>query len=374
MPRTERLADGAYEVRISVVDPTTGKRHQPRVRARSRRELDNAVAETRARIRRGDVQEPDTTPLGVWLDAWLSTYRPPSANSVQTRRSAVRRIQRDAVSHIPLGRLRRVHVQELVDRLAAELAPESVRSIVVALRLALDRAERLGVISPGASPADDLVLPRLRRRPMAVWSEDEAARFIAAARDGADAALWLLAIMLGVRIGELLALRWADVDLNAGRLTAARTFSRDADNRRVVADLPKSGAGNRTLRLPAPVIESLRTQRRRSLERRFALGPLWEPDDAVFDDGTGAHWRSDTRQQRTFRLLCETAGLPPIRIHDLRHTAATHMIRGGIPIPAVARILGHSNPAVTLRIYSWVIEAMEDEAVGVIEAMYERRA
>lgn len=370
MPRVIRLPDGTYEVRISVVDPSTGKRHQPRIRARSRRELERAVAEARVAIRRGEVSEPDTTPLGVWLDTWLATYRA-SPSSRATRQGAVRRIQRDEVARITLGRLRRAHVQALVDRLAATYAPRTVQATMTTLGMALDRAVRLDVIA--TSPADRLDIPRVTRRPMAVWSDAEARRFLDATQDEPEAALWMLAVMLGLRIGELVALRWPDINIEAGRLSVHRTLTHDERGRCYIGETTKTAASQRTIALPLPVTAALSRHRRRSLERRLALGDLYEPDDAVFDDGAGAHWVTDARFRRLLPLLCERAGVPIIRLHDLRHTAASHMLRAGVPITTVAQILGHASAAVTLGIYGHVVRAMQDEAADRIGRMYEAR-
>lgn len=371
MPKIDRLPDGTYQARISVVDPTTGKRHQPRVRARSQRALQDAIAEERARIRRGEHHEPDTTPLGDWLDTWYATYRA-SPSSRAARLGAVRRIQRDEIARVPLGRLRRVHVQTFVDRLATTLAPRTVRDTATTLGMALDRAVRLDIIP--TSPAEHLDLPRVPRRAMAVWSDEEVRRVLDAAGETEDAAFWVLAVMLGLRIGELIGLRWSDIDLAAGRLTVARTMTHDEQRRQYIGETTKTPASRRTITLPLPCQAALVTHRRRSAEARLALGDLWEPEDAVFHSGTGGHWKSDRRYRRLLRALCAAADVPVIRVHDLRHTSATHMLRAGIPIPTVAHILGHASASITLSTYAHVLQAMEAEAATVIGTMYERRA
>lgn len=373
MPAVKRLPDGTYEVRISVVDPTTGKRHQPRVRARSRRELDNAVAETRSRILRGDVQEPDTTPLGDYLDQWFSTYRPPKSATRANRRGALLRVQRDEIARIPLGRLRRAHVQGFVDRLALTHAPRTVRETIAVLGMALDRAATILEIIP-QSPATKLALPSQQRQPMTVWDREEVRAVLRAVAGTDDEAFWQLALALGVRIGELVALRWSDVELDRGRITIARTMTRDERDRLYIGDTAKSPASHRAITLPLPCQAALAAQRRRSLERRLALGGLWDPADAVFDNGTGAHWRSARRFRNLFLSVVAATGVTPIRPHDMRHTAATHMIWAGVPIPTVSRILGHANPAITLRIYAHVIETMEEQAADIIGGMYQERA
>jgi len=92
----------------------------------------------------------------------------------------------------------------------------------------------------------------------------------------------------------------------------------------------------------------------------------------VFGDGTGRNYRTTSALWREFRRISASVpGLPAIRPHDLRHTAATHMIRAGVPIPTVSRILGHANPSITMRVYAWVLDSMEQQAVETIGSLYD---
>jgi integrase len=371
MPRVDRLPDGTYEVRISVVDPTTGKRHQPRIRARSRRELDNAIAEARAGILRGDVRATDATPLREWLETWHATYRPPSDASRFARRRSIDRVMRDPIADIRLGRLKPAHIQAYIDDLSRELSPASIRPIVATLGMALDRAVTVERLIP-VSPLAGVTIPAAPRRAMAVWSSDYAAAFLHAAEGGRFGPAWLLALMLGIRQGELAALRWPDIDLPRRRITIRRTVTRDEDGHWQVGDVAKSGAGQRSLVLPAPCHVALTTWSAATDSERERLGDLWDAEeDAVFGDGTGRNYRATLAFWREFRRIVGTVpGLPAIRPHDLRHTAATHMIRAGVPIPTVSRILGHASPAITMSVYAWVLDSMEEHAAETIGSLY----
>jgi integrase len=370
VPRVDRLPDGTYEVRISVVDPTTGKRHQPRIRARSKRALDDAIAETRARILRGDVSATDTTPLGEWLQTWHATYRPPSEASRFARRHSIERVMRHPVADIRLGRLKPAHLQAYIDDLSRELAPASIRPIVATLGMALDRAvnvERLISVSPLVG----VTVPSAPRRSMAVWTQDEAAAFLRAAEGGRFGPAWLLALMLGIRQGEIAALRWPDIDLPRRRVVIRRTVTRDEAGHWQVGRAAKSGAGQRSLVLPPPCHVALAGWAAVAALDRARLGDLWDDEDAVFGDGTGRNYRATPVFWREFRRIVATVpGLPLIRPHDLRHTAATHMIRAGVPIPTVSRILGHASPTITMSVYAWVLDSMEEQAAETIGSLY----
>lgn len=366
MPKIERR-NGQYTTRVSLTDAATGKRTQRRLTARTKGALDVLIAEARSEFNRGNYVEPNDTPLSVWMEHWLSTYQR-GGSSILNRDVAIRsHIASDPIGSIPLGRLRLVHLQQYVDRKAQILAPSYVNSLVSILGMALRRAKRLKLIREVL--VDELDVPASRRATWTVLSREDANRLIRETAGTEWGAFWTLAVMVGARRGELLALRWEDVDLRSGRITIGRTIRRDAAGAWFMGELTKSG-GKRSFQLPARCVAALTEHRRRQLERRLSAS-VWVDSGAVFDTGNGEHWRQPSVIGHRWRQERERLGLPAMRPHDLRHTSATHMIRSGVPIPTVAHILGHSNPATTMRVYSHVIAEMEHEAAARIDAMYD---
>ena len=171
--------------------------------------------------------------------------------------------------------------------------------------------------------------------------------------------LWRLALATGLRRGELCGLRWKDVDLAAGTLSVAST--------RVVADAvvtgePKTKAGARMVSLDRETVLALSIWRRGQAEERLAAGAGWSDTGLVFVDVLGVPPHPETIT-RWWREAVARAGLPAIRLHDARHTAATVMLRAGVPVKVVSQRLGHADVAVTMRVYQHVT-AQDDRAAA----------
>lgn len=372
MPKITRLPDGTYETRISVIDPRTGKRHQPRVRARSKRELEREIAEARVTIQRGELMATDQTLFRDWCAEWLKTYHPPASSSVRNRRICLKRIQDHEIADIRLGRLTTHDIQLFMNDLQSEkLSANYIRQIREVLSMVLDYTVDVAKVIP-ASPMRGVTATGIPPATMHVWDKPEVQKFLVACEKRRFTAAWTLAVVLALRIGEIVALRWPEVNLKTGRITICRTISRDENGHRYIKDGVKSPTGRRTLILPPQCLSALIAHKADSDMRRKALGDLWSDDDAVFDDNTGAYLTSDAPLRREYERICASVkDLPRIRPHDLRHTAATAMLRAGIPIQTVSQILGHANAHITLKVYAWVLDAMAEEAAVTIGTMYE---
>jgi integrase len=203
-----------------------------------------------------------------------------------------------------------------------------------------------------------------------VLDEAQARRIVADERGEPLQVLWVLAVTLGLRRGELLALEWRDVDLNGSTLRVERTLTIDEQGRKQTKDGTKTESSRRTIRLPQVCIAALRKHRARQNERRLWAGDLWQDNGLVFDAGLGQPVPLATMYQ-DFRRLKQEHELPSeMRPHDLRHTAATLALHAGVPIPAVSNMLGHANAAITLGTYSHVVKEMEDRAADLIDRLF----
>lgn len=172
-----------------------------------------------------------------------------------------------------------------------------------------------------------------------------------------------------MRLGELLALRWEDVDLERGTLAARRTATRAADGRFTVGE-PKGGR-SRQVALAPEAIAALRRHRARQAERRLRLGALWQDPGLVFDRGDGSGLTHQAVGERMRRRVARL-GLPPIRFHDLRHSAATLLLEMGVHPKIVSELLGHAGISITMDRYSHVTEAMHREAAGQLGELLHR--
>ncbi len=170
-----------------------------------------------------------------------------------------------------------------------------------------------------------------------------------------------------MRQGELLALRWRHVDLEARTVQVRATLQR-ADDGFTFAE-PKTAHSRRQVALTKTAIVALRRHRGLQLEERLRLGTAWEDNDLVFANEVGRPIEATNLIRRSFHPLLERAGLPRIRFHDLRHTAATLMLGRSVHPKVVAEMLGHSQIAVTLDLYSHVTPTMQREATAALDAV-----
>ncbi len=169
-----------------------------------------------------------------------------------------------------------------------------------------------------------------------------------------------------MRSGELLGLQWQDVDLDAARIQVRRTLYRL--NRGWWVGEPKTSAGRRAIALTASAVDALRAHRLRQAEALLAVAVRIGPESLVFADRFGGPLNGFHLTERHFKPLLRRAGLPVIRFHDLRHTAATLLLAQGINPKVVAEMLGHASVKVTLDVYSHVLPTMQEEAARRLDA------
>lgn len=209
--------------------------------------------------------------------------------------------------------------------------------------------------------------PRPTRHEMAVFSPEQARAFLAAAADNRLEALYVLAITTGMRQGELLGLRWRDVDLGDGYLQVKATMQRTKGKGIGLAH-PKMAGSRRRIALTGMAVAALKHHRTEQKEERLKTGSTWEDQDLVFCNGHGRPIEQSNLTRRSFKPLLRKVSLPEIRFHDLRHTAATIYLRKRVPPKVVSEMLGHSQVGITLNIYSHVLPDMQREATEAMES------
>lgn len=349
-------------------DPVTGRRRQRRISAPTKREVQALVAAKLTEAERGQVTDGGKMTLRDLCEAWLL------ASESSLKPSTFRRYTDTVRLHIlpvlgakQIGKLTKADVERLYDdRRKAGLSPTTVFHISGTLHRALDHAERSEWI--GRNVSELVKRPRRATPEMQTWSvEQVAAVFQASGRDSLDA-LWRLALLTGMRRGELLGLMWQDVDLEAGTLAVRRTMSRGVGGTWELGT-PKSAAGRRSIALPVLAVDALRRHRVRQLERQLSLGPVWDPTGFVFTNETGGPLHVNTLTRRYEGLVIE-AGVPRIRFHDLRHTSATLLLSLGEHPKIVQERLGHASIAMTMDRYSHVTQDMQRGAAQALDVLF----
>ncbi len=354
-------ADGRWHGYVSMGLKENGQRDRRHVAGTKRADVIAQVKVLEDQRDAGIVLASGKVPtVAEWLTLWLDTIaarriRPSTATGY---RSCLTRIVRD-LGHHRLDRLQPEHLEAFYLRIGAEgLAPATVllhhRVISRALKVAMQR----GRIARNVATLVDA--PTVTRDEITPLTAAEARRLLDAARELPNGSRWSVALALGLRQGEALGLLWDAVDLEAGTLTVRRALQRHKGKGLVLVE-PKSKAGRRTIKLPDPLRDALRTHRARQLEQRMAAANVWEDGGFVFCQPNGRP--IDARQDwLAWKALLQAAGVRDARLHDARHTAATMLLQQGVPARVAMQVLGHSQISLTLGTYSHVVPELADEA------------
>jgi integrase len=255
--------------------------------------------------------------------------------------------------------LRPAHLLALYNTKAAEgLSGASLRHIHAVIRRALNVAVKWQLI--GVNPANLVDAPRPDQHEVVPLSATEARQLLRAAEGDRMEARWLIGLALGLRQGEALGLWWEDVDLDARLIRVRRALQRQSGTGLVFTD-PKTARSKRTIPLPDQIVDVFRHHQERQAKERVTAANLWRGSPCVFTTpiGTPIDPRNDYRE---FKQLLTRASLPPVRLHDLRHTAASLLLAQNVPARVVMEILGHSQIALTMNTYSHVAPDVSREA------------
>jgi len=274
------------------------------------------------------------------------------------------------LGHIQVQKLTVQQVQALYTRkLKDGYAARTVRLLHAILHKALSHAVRIHLVSRNIC---DLVSPpRIPEREMQALNVEQAQKLLAAAEGSRLEALLTLAVATGMREGELLALRWHDISFERKFLQVCRTVRR-IPGRGHVENEPKTPRSRRKIVLTPFLLQVLTQQRARQEEARLAAGAKWEEHDLVFATTSGK-FIEPSELYRMFQKLLGEAGLPKLRFHDLRHSAASILLVMGVHPKVVQELLGHSNIAMTLNIYSHVLPSLQQEAMERLSDLLSRQ-
>jgi integrase len=267
------------------------------------------------------------------------------------------------VSGLSLAKLYR-ELAEHGGRGGRGLAPKTRRNVHTMLHRAFADAVRQRLLT--LNPADAVDPPRIGRPEIRPWTAVETGQFLRQADGDRLAAAYVLAATTGMRRGEVLGLRWGDLDLE-GRWAQVQRALVLVGNTPTLSE-PKSKAGRRSVPLALETVAALKAHRRAQAAERLAMGPDYQDGGLVFcqEDGTFLH---PERFLDAFRAISGRAGLRPIRLHDLRHGFATRALEAGVPAKVVQEVLGHASVAVTLDLYSHVIPAMQRDATSLVAGL-----
>jgi integrase len=302
-----------------------------------------------------------------FLEQWLGTIRE------SVRPKTLHQYTQIARGHIA-PRLGSIKLKDLrPDQIQALYNEEldkgvSARTVLLThsvLHKALNQALKWGLI--GRNPAQAVSRPKASRKEMRVFTSDEARTFLSAAEGTRYRALFHLALHTGMREGELLGLKWDDLDWVTRQLQVKRQLQVMPGKGMFFAE-PKTAAGRRTIVLGKSMVKKLREHLGNQDQDRQQAGEKWQENGLIFPTTIGTPMAARNMYE-DFRKLLKRIGLPVIRFHDLRHTAATLMLQQGIHPKIVQERLGHADISMTLNIYSHVLPSMQEEAAEKLDEL-----
>ncbi len=336
---------------------------------KTRREAREWLTETLDQIQTGQSIESGRISLADFLEKWLDLARPSLCHKTWAQ---YHQICRDhilpSLGKVRIRDLRPDQIQGLYNsKIECNVSTNTVRILHAVLHRSLEQAVRWGMID--RNPANAVIRPKPCRKEIQTLNSHQARQFLIAAQGSRYEALYYLAITTGLRAGELLGLKWDDLDWIKGYLHVQRQVQRLAGNGLALLE-PKSAAGRRVVVLGQTMITVLDEHFKKQDCLRAFTGERWQDHGMIFTSQTGT-CLDHRNVYREFKEILRKAGLPDIRFHDLRHTAATLMLRDGIHPKIVQERLGHAQIYITMDTYSHVLPAMQDE---VAKKMDERVA
>ncbi len=361
---------------VTWTDPD-GTRHRRFVSGRTSDEARGKLDKIRNDLRLGLVAPSGSVTVGDYLGGWIERHRTRvRPSSWLTAESYVRVYLIPALGRRPLARLTAADVETALAAFLRDGRPVqagdkrsrrpvsgvTARHVRATLRRALSDAVRAGLV--GRNVAADAAPPYVEHRPITYLSARDLARLLDATADDDLGPLYALAATTGLRRGELLGLTWADVA--DGRLTVRRAMGRVKANGWGLGEV-KSARSRRTIPLPARARQAIETTRTRQLFAHKAAGTEWQDRDGlVFTDAVGRPLLPEYVSHR-FARDCARTGVPRIRFHDLRHSAATTLLAAGVPLAVISEWLGHSGIAITASAYAAVVPELLTDAADAMD-------
>ena len=353
-------------------DPATGRRRQARRSGFATKKAAEAALRSLATASdAGMAVSRSRTTVSGFLTEWRETMRPRIRETTWVSyEMAANRITRQ-IGAVPLQALTPLQVESLYATLLATggaggrpLAPKTVRSCHIVLRRALADAERLGLVSRNpAAAARAVAAPRAEQR---TWSSEELQLFFEALAGERLSMAFVLLATTGMRRGEVLGLRWEDVDFTGRALSIVQTLTTVRGDKHIGP--PKTGKSRRRVSIDSVTLDALKAHRKRQRVERIAAADVWSNEGhLVFTDELGEPVHPN-RLSQSFDRLVRDARLPRIRLHDLRHSYATLALKAGVHPKIVSERLGHSTIAITLDLYSHVAQGLDADAAELTAA------
>jgi integrase len=382
MRRTGHIRErspGSFELRYEVgADPATGRRRTVTSTFRgSRKDAEKELRRLLRTLDTGEHVDPTRMTVREWLSTWLDTTRQEVSPKTHERYAEiVNHFLAPALGNLPLGKLTATHIRKAYNNWATDgrrdgkpggLSPRTRRHMHRILSSALSRAVEEQLIARNPAEVFRRRLPKVERREMTTLSVDQSAQLLDAIRH--TRVYWpvLLALATGARRGEVLALRWRNVDLDRGTIRIVESLEQTKAGLRFKA--PKSEKG-RGIMLPAFAIDELRRLKLEQAGELLQLGVRQSGETLLCSRADGEPMQPRSLTHEFTRLVGGIKDIPRVRFHDLRHSHATMLLLAGVHPKIAQERLGHSTVSVTLDLYSHVTATMQEDAAAKLDAAF----
>ncbi|GGN34641.1 tyrosine-type recombinase/integrase [Deinococcus daejeonensis] len=366
-----------WRAAVTIGENEDGSQKRRWVSGKTQGEVQEKLRALQSDLHRGTLADTDRMTVGDFLKQWVAHKEREGLkpNTVQSYRDTINRYVTPKIGRVKLEKLRPLDIEHMLTSLREDgKSPTLLAYSLRVLKMALQQAVRWQMLPRNV--ADSVKPPKIERQEMKVWTRQQVAAFLKVTEEHPLHAAFYLALMTGMRRGELVGLKWDDLDLDRARLTVKNNLVEVIDEPiegkkrlgkatqssvRLEVSTPKSKASRRTIVLSKGTVEKLREQRARQEAWRRDAAEAWTEQGFVFTTVTGGLvWPSALA--KAYVSLVAEAKVPSIRFHDMRHTAASLMISMGIPPKTVSERLGHSDVAFTLRTYTHLYDAQREEA------------
>jgi len=349
-----------------------GKRRQAKRSFDTKKRAQAALTELLAAHQTGTFVAPNRLTIAEYMEPWLDglTNQGRKATTLRGYRGSMELHVVPTLGSMPLQELRATDLDALyASLLRSKLSMTSVHHVHAVVSKMLHDAERKGLVTRNVARlanAPSLTTARARGPEMRVWSPAELSTFLGRIEGNRNEALFRLLAMTGLRRSEAVGLRWSDVQLDRQRLTVNQAAT--VVNGDEVVDVPKTRRSRRVIDLDAETVALLQRHRSQQRELFLRLGATATASNRVFTNEIGDPIRPGSIGQ-AFGRLVESAGVPRIRLHDLRHTHASHLLMAGVNVKVVSERLGHASVSFTLDTYAHVMPGQQAEAAAAAAAL-----
>jgi integrase len=362
---------GRWAIILDVPNPQTGKRRRKWHSFRgTKREAQVESARLIAAIQGGSYLEPNKMTVSSFLESWIEHVKSQvSPRSHERYSELARKNIVPLIGAIPLTRLKPAQISAAYAKALTEgrrdgtggLSPRTVTHMHRVLKQALGQAVRWELLS--RNPADAVDPPKVDWVPVQTYDISQTAELIEAVRGTSMLMPALLAVLCGLRRGEIAALRWRNVDLASGQMSVVESAEQTKAGIRYKS--PKSGKG-RAVALSPTMVEELRAHRAKRAQDLLRLGIRLSDDDFVVGQADGSPMQPTFITHQWVKTIRATP-LAHLRFHDLRHAHATHLLASGVHPKVASERLGHSKVGITLDLYSHVMPGMQEDAAALVD-------